>query len=122
MSDLVNSEYVKFKVDMIPPRILQYYKLNNLIHDRYVYAKINTWYRQKQLGKIAQDDLVKHLQQHEYVQAKHTYGYFTHNIRDISFTLVVDNFDIKYTNKQYRGHLIKIMQLKYKFKVNFEVK
>ena len=41
MSDLVNSEYVKFKVNMILPRIIAHYKLKNLIHDGYIYAKIN---------------------------------------------------------------------------------
>ena len=41
MSDLINSEYVKFKVDMIPPHIIAHYKLKNLIHDGYIYAKIN---------------------------------------------------------------------------------
>lgn len=41
MSDLVNFEYVKFKIDMISPHIIAYYKLNELIHNRCIYAKIN---------------------------------------------------------------------------------
>ena len=62
MSNLVNSEYVKFKVNMIPPQIISYYKLKDLTHDGYIYAKINkTWYRLKQAGRIAYDDLVQHL-------------------------------------------------------------
>lgn len=123
MSDLVNPKYVKFKVDMIPQQIFKYCKLNKLIHNGYIYAKINkARYGLEQSGKIADNDLVKYLQQHRYVQAKHTNGYFSHNIQYITFTLIVDDFGIKYTDKQDCGHLIKIMRLKYKFKSDFEAK
>ena len=73
MSDLVNSEYVKFKVDMIPPRIIAHYKLEHLIHEGYIYAKINkAWYRLRQTGRIAHDDLVQHLKKHRFEQAEKT--------------------------------------------------
>ena len=39
--DLVNSKYVKFKVNLIPPCIIVHYILKNLIHDGYIYGKIN---------------------------------------------------------------------------------
>ena len=63
MSDLIDSEYVKFKVDLIPPRIIQYYNIQHLIHEGYIYARINkAWYGLKNAGRIAHDDLVQHLQ------------------------------------------------------------
>ena len=40
MSDLVNSEYVKFKVDMIPPCVISHYKIQHLIHEGCIYAKL----------------------------------------------------------------------------------
>ena len=62
MSNLVDSKYVKFKVDIIPPQIIAHYKLKNLIHDGYINAKINkAWYGFKQAGRIAHNDLVQHL-------------------------------------------------------------
>ena len=123
MSDLIDSEYVKFKVDLIPPRIIQYYNIQHLIHEGYIYARINkAWYGLKNAGRIAHDDLVQHLQKHGFVQAQKTDGLFTHILRDISFTLVVDDFGIKFTNKQDCDYLIKIMREKYKFKVDYEAK
>ena len=123
MSNLVNSEYVKFKVDMIPPRIIAHYKLEHLIHEGCIYAKINkAWYGLKQAGRIAHDNLVQHLKKHGFVQAKKTDGLFTHVLRDISFTLVVDDFGIQYTNKQDCDYLIRIMTEKYKFQVDYDTK
>ena len=108
MSDLVNSEYVKFKVDMIPPRIIAHYKIQHLIHDGYIYAKINkAWYGLRQAGRIAHDDLVQHLKNHGFEQTQKTDGLFTHVLWDISFTLVVDDFGTKFTNTQDCDYLIK---------------
>ena len=123
MSDLVDSENVKFNCNLISQRIINHYKLDTVVDNRFVYAKINkAWYRLKQSGKIAHDDLVKHLNKHDYVQADHTDGSFVHKLRDISFTLVVDNFGMKYTNKDDVNHLISIIRSKYKSKVDFDAK
>ena len=62
------------------------------------------------------------LYHNNYIQAEHTNGLFVHKLHSISFTLVVDDFGIKYTNKQDVDHLISIMRSKYKFKVNFDAK
>ena len=76
MSDLIYSEYVKFKVDMIPPCIIQFYKIQHLIHKGYIYAKINkAWYGLKNSGRIAHNDLVQHLQKHGFVQAQKQMDY-----------------------------------------------
>ena len=123
MSDLVDSEYVKFSYNLIPKRIIDHYKLDTIVDNRFVYAKINkAWYGLKQSGKIAHDDLVKHLNKHNYVQAEHTDGLFVHKLCDISFTLVVDDFGIKYASKDDVNHLISVMRSKYKFKVDFDAK
>ena len=123
MSLLPNAEYVRFKWDMIPPRIREHYKLHTLVQSEYVYAKINrAWYGLKQAGKIAHDDLVSHLEQHGYIKAKWTEGLFFHRSRDISFTLVVDDFGIKYTDPKDLQHLATIMRIKYPFKIDEQAK
>ena len=97
MSDLVDAEYVKFNLSLIPQCIIDHYNLNDIAENGSVYAKINkAWFGLKQSGKIAHDDLVQHLAKHGYVQAENTDG-FVHGLRDISFTLVVDDFGIMYT-------------------------
>ena len=45
MSDLVESEYVKFDIKLIPQRIIDHYNLNDIVENRFVYAKINkAWF------------------------------------------------------------------------------
>ena len=45
MSNLVNSEYVKFNYNLIPQRIIDHYKLDVVVDNGFVYAKINkAWY------------------------------------------------------------------------------
>ena len=123
ISDLVDSKYVKFNYNLIPQRIIDHYKLDTIVYKGFVCTKINkAWYGLNQSGKIAHDNLVNHLNKHDYVQAEYTDGLFVHKLWDILFTLVVDDFGIKYTNKKDVGHLISIMRSKYKFKVDFDAK
>ena len=104
---LKDYEYVRFNIELIPPQIIAHYKLQGLVHKGYVYAKIKrAWYGLKQLGKVAHDDLVAHLKTHGYECAPLTEGLFLHKTRDISFTLVVDDFGIKYTNQVDVDHLV----------------
>lgn len=123
MSLLLESEFVRFQYDLIPPCIIDYYNLDELVINGFVYANINhAWYGIKQGGKIEHDNLVAHLEKHGYVQSDDTDGLFKHITHDISFKLVDDDFRIKYFNKNGIYHLIKVIQEKYTFKVNFNTK
>jgi hypothetical protein len=89
----------------------------------FAYAKIKkAWYGLKQSGEIAHDDLVQHLAKYGYSKAKRTDGLFLHKTRDLSFTLVVDDFRIKYTNKDDVDHLIAAVCDKYPLKVDRDAK
>ena len=118
-SQLEQPEFVKFKISMIPELIIQQYKLRNLAHNGYVYARIKkAWYGLKQSGKIAHDDLVTQLSKHGYHKSKYTEGLFTHETRQIAFTLVVDDFAIKYVYKADMEHLLTSLREKYPIKVD----
>ena len=52
-----------------------------------------------QTGIIAQELLEKRLLKAGYHQSKVTPGYWKHDWQPISFTLVVDDFGVKYINK-----------------------
>jgi hypothetical protein len=122
-SALEDPEYVRFKWEMIPPRIREHYKLDQYVVNGFVYALIAmAWYGLKQSGKIAHDDLVAHLAKSGYKKAKYTQGLFFHETRDISFTLVVDDFGIKYMRQEDVDHLVAAVKSKYKFKVDMEGK
>jgi len=123
-SVLPSPQFVRFKLTQIPPRIQQQYRLHKYVDkDGYVYARIDkAWYGLKESGKIAHDDLVGHLKQYGYEKTQRTEGLFIHKTRDISFTLVVDDFGIKYTNKTDVEHLIKCLEDKYTMKVDYDAK
>jgi hypothetical protein len=65
-------------------------------------------------GIIAQQLLEKRLEQHGYKQSKFTPGLWSHEWRPIQFTLVVDDFGVKYIGDEHAEHLIRCVQEHYK--------
>eukprot|EP00957_Ditylum_brightwellii_P058094 4405855-Ditylum_brightwellii.AAC.1 len=88
-----------------------------------VYVEIRKgMYGLPQTGKIANNQLVKHLKQYGYRPTKHTPGLWKHKTRDITFCLVVDNFGVKYTSKKDVKHLIDALQKLYTITVDHKGK
>jgi hypothetical protein len=77
-------------------------------------------YSLPQAGIIAQDLLTKRLHKAGYPQSKVTPGYWCHDWRPISFTLVIDNFGVKYINKDDVEHLISVLQHDYKVDTDWD--
>ena len=59
---------------------------------------------------LANKQLCKNLAPEGYYEVSHTPGLWTHVSRPITFSLVVDNFDIKYVGKQHVDHLISTLR------------
>ena len=96
---LKDYDYARFNIDLIPPRIIAHYKLQGIIHKGYAYTRIKqAWYGLKQWGKIVHNDLVEHLKKYGYEWTAQIKGLFKPHTHDITFTLVVHDFGIKYTN------------------------
>jgi hypothetical protein len=66
-----------------------------------------------QAGILANQKLTKHLAQHGYHPTTHTPGLWKHNQRPIWFSLVVDNFGVKYIGKEHADHLLTTISLLY---------
>ena len=96
---------------MFPQEIIEHYGLDDKADDKgYIFCKVNRgMYGLPQAGKLAQDRLSKSLNEVGYYQSKITPGYWKHAWRPISFTLVVDNFGVKYINKADVQHLICVL-------------
>ena len=62
---------------------------------------------------LANKLLWKHLAPHGYFECKQTPGLWKHMSRPISFTLVIDDFGVKYEWKEDIEHLIKSIKQKY---------
>jgi hypothetical protein len=75
-----------------------------------------------QAGIIAQELLEERLKKAGYTQSKLMLGYWKHEWCPISFTLVVDDFGIKYIGKEHVMHLIKVLKEHYKVEEDWEGK
>jgi hypothetical protein len=86
----------------MPEDVIKHYQLTDLATlDGYVYCNIQKgMYGLPKAGIFAQQLLEKRLQQHGYCQSKTTPGLLKHDTQPISFTLVVDDFGVKYVGKE----------------------
>jgi hypothetical protein len=99
-------EYMKMLLSRFPEEIIQKYNLNALAVDGWVYIEIRKgMYGLKQAGLLANQLLQTWLARFGYYQARHTPRLWLHKTPPISFTLVVDDFAVKYVGKQHAEHL-----------------
>jgi hypothetical protein len=73
-----------------------------------------------QFGIIAQELLTERLAEYGYHQSKIIPGLWTHETKQTTFTLVVDDFAIKIMNEQDAEHLIKALKKYYQITVDRE--
>jgi hypothetical protein len=93
-------EYMKMLLSRFPEEIVQKYNLNALAVDGCVYIEIRKgMYGLKQAGLLANQLLQTRLAPFGYYPARHTPGLWLHKTRPISFTLVVDDFTVKYVGQ-----------------------
>ena len=105
-------EYMRIKITDIPDEIIEHYKLREKVtEDGYIYCEIRKgMYGLPQAGIIAQELLQKRLGEVGYHQSQVIPGLWTHKTRNICFTLVVDDFAIKYTKREDAQHLINALE------------
>ena len=108
-------EYVRIRIDDVPEEIIVEYQLRDKVSpDGHVYIEIQKgMYGLPQAGILAQELLEQRLNKHGYSQNKAVPGLWTHESRPISFTLVVDDFGVKYVGKENAMHLIRILKEHY---------
>ncbi len=115
-------EYMRLKITDIPEEIIQEYKLHEIVtEDGYIYCELcKGTYGLWQTGIIAQELLQEQLAKVGYHQSKIIPGLWTHVTRKICFTLVVDNFAIKYTNMDDAKHSINALKENYIITINWD--
>jgi hypothetical protein len=107
-------EYMKLALSLISQEIIETYRLAEKAKNSQVYIKINSGMSGlPQAGRLANDLLVKRLAPHGYFPVRHTHGLWKHDTRPVTFTLVVDNFGIKYVGKEHVDHLLQALKQEY---------
>ena len=100
----------------MPNDVIAHYKLNEIVlPEGYICCEIQKgMYGLPQAGIIAQQLLEERLEKDGYRQSKTTPGLWTHDTRPISFSLVVDDFGVKYVGEENAQHLLDTVRKYYK--------
>jgi hypothetical protein len=114
-------EYMRLRIADMPDDVIEHYNLcDKATPDGYVYCEIQKgMYGLPQAGIIAQQLLEERLKQHRYCQSKTTPGLWKHDTRPISFTLIVNDFGVKYVGKENAQHLLDVVRQYYKCLCNW---
>ena len=107
MTPLARPEYIRVSIRDIPDEIIQEYNLQSIVtDDGMIYIEANRgMYGLPQAGLLANELLEKRLNKRGYYQSKLVPGLWKHEWRPIQFTLVVDDFGVKYVGKEHALHL-----------------
>jgi hypothetical protein len=95
---LARYEYVQMNIADFPEDVIEQYNLKEIANKAgMVFVEIRKgMYGLPQAGLLAQELLEQRLNKHSYHQSNQTPGLWTHKWGPIQFSLVVDNFGIKY--------------------------
>ena len=115
MTPLKRPEFIRMKMSDIPEEIIAEYKLNDIVTaDGSIYIQANRgMYGLPQSGLLANELLEKRLNKRGYHQSKLVPGLWKHTWRPVQFTLVVDDFGVKYVGKEHAMHLKQTLEENY---------
>jgi hypothetical protein len=107
---MMEYEYMRVPVSAVPDDIMEEYNL----HNGYLYVEVRKgMYGLPQAGRLANDLLTKKLAPHGYHPCPITPGLWKHETNSVVFTLVVDDFGVKYTDKADAEHLMNALKQHY---------
>ena len=119
-TELPRSEWMRIPVKFLSAAILDKHNLRPFINDGVViFEVVKSLYGLPHAGKISQDELIRHLATHGYHQTT-TPCLFRHDTNGIAFTLVVDDFGIKFRERAAAQHLIDTLLLRYQITIKFD--
>eukprot|EP00804_Cyclotella_cryptica_P030137 CCRYP_009543-RA/>CCRYP_009543-RA protein AED:0.35 eAED:0.35 QI:0/0/0/1/0/0/2/0/428 len=113
---LAQPEFIRLNISDIPQEIIEEYNLRDIAdEDGSTYLQANKgMYGLPHGGLIANELLEKRLNKAGYYQSKLVPGLWTHTNPPIEFTLVVDDFGVKYIGKEHALHLKSVIEEHYK--------
>ena len=117
---LPRPEYLRIPIKFIPDWVIAKYSFEPFIATGSILFEVNKgMYGLPQAGKLAQERLCAHLLPFGYAQDPNVPCLFKHESNGMQFTLVVDDFGIKYFSRESAEHLIACLEVLYPLKVNW---
>lgn len=118
---LKRPEFMRLPLKIIPKEIIEAHNLEALAVDGWIYCRIDGgMYGLPQAGKIAHDTRVERLRTAGYFPVQFTEGLWRHGWRPVTFSLVVDDFGIKFVGKEHTKRLLEVLRQWYKVTTDFE--
>ena len=119
---LQDYQYMRFNIKMIPQEVIDHYNLQDKVReDGWLYCEIRmAIYGLKESGKLTNVELQTVLASEGYEPRAFTHGLYRHKTRPIAFSLVVDDFRVKYTNIKDAEHLENTIKKHYPIKSNWK--
>jgi hypothetical protein len=116
-------EYMKMFLSRFPGEIVEKYNLGALAVDGWVYIENRKgMYGLKHSGLLAKQLLHTRLAPFGFYPARHTPGPWLYKTRRINFSLVVDDFAVKYVGKQHADHLRNALLKSYELTTDWAAK
>ena len=116
---LKRKEYVSIPLKYIPAGIVSKYNLETFISsDSILFEVSKCMYGLPQAGLLSHNHLIGHLALHGYIQDSNVPCLFTHITQDLQFTLVVDDFGVKYSNVADVYELVRILEMEWPIKLD----
>ena len=116
-------EYMRIPLDIFPEHTIDQYNLREHEKGGFVYVEIRrAIYGLPQAGALANKLLKERLAPFGYFEVRHTPGLFKHVWRPIAFSLVVDDFGIRYVGREHADHLANALKKHYPISEDWEGK
>ena len=108
-------EYMIIPLHLFPQHTIDQYKLQKNAQNGQVYLEVwRAIYGLPKAGALANKQLKKFLAPDGYYEVAHMPGLWRHTTRPIQFSLVVNDFGVKYVGKQHVEHLVHCLKKHYK--------
>jgi hypothetical protein len=112
--------YMKMPLVLFPDWIKIQYNLEKYAYNGFVYLEMrHTVWGLPQAGILANKLLRQCLLRHGYFECNNTPILWNHQTQPITFTLVVDDFGVKYVGMEHADHLIQCIKERYKLSKNW---
>ena len=116
---LKRPEFMRMPMSIMPQEIIDKHGLLDIATDGWVYIRIiRGMYGLPQAGIIANDLLQARLKEAGYHQCQFTPGLYKHVWRPVTFTLVVNDFGVKFVGDQHANYLCKTLAKHYNITVD----
>jgi hypothetical protein len=120
-TDIAEPEYMWIPFKFFSPSLVTLYRLDTLQqYNGLILMQLNkNIYGLPQAGILSQQRLISHLKSYGYTECANTSCLFQHATRNTKFSLVVDDFLIKYDKKDDADHLLSALSVIYSLRTDW---